>query len=45
MESTLNRTELDHREGDGVAVTLSWDCAENRVIVSVVDAGGGESLS
>ena len=45
MESTLNRIELDRCEGDGVAVTLSWDCAENRIIVTVVDAGSGESLS
>lgn len=44
MESTTNCAELDHRESDGVAVTLSWDCAANRVVVSVVDAGSGESF-
>ena len=44
MESTLNRMELDRCEGDGVAVTLSWECAENRIIVTVVDAGSGESF-
>ena len=44
METTTKRMELDRREGDGVAVTLSWDCAENRVIVSVVDAATRESF-
>ena len=44
MESTTKRMELDRRESNGVAVTLSWECAENRVIVSVVDTGSGESF-
>ena len=44
MDSTTKHMELDYREGDGLAVTLSWDCAANRVIVSVVHAGTGESF-
>jgi hypothetical protein len=44
MENTPKRMELDRRESDGVAVTLSWDCAANRVIVSVVEAATGGSF-
>jgi hypothetical protein len=44
MENKPKRMELDHRESDGVAVTLSWDCVANRVIVSVADTGTGESF-
>jgi hypothetical protein len=44
METTTKRKELDYRENDGVAVTLSWDCAANRVIVSVVEDATGESF-
>ncbi len=44
MESTTKRMELDRRESNGIAVTLVWDCAANRVIVSVVDIGSGEAF-
>ena len=42
METTQQRLELDYREGDGLAVTLAWDCAANRIIVSVAEAATGE---
>lgn len=44
METTTSRLELDYREGDGIAVTLSWDCAANRVVVSVLHAATNESF-
>jgi len=44
MGTTASRLELDYREGDGIAVTLSWDCAANRVIVRVLNPATGESF-
>jgi hypothetical protein len=44
MNTTPKRMELDHREADGVSVTLAWDCAANRVIVSVVEAATGDAF-
>lgn len=34
--------ELDHRESDGLAVTLLWYEESNRVAVRVVDSATGE---
>jgi hypothetical protein len=36
--------ELDHRESDGVSVTLLWYEGSNRVTIHVVDSGTGEEL-
>jgi hypothetical protein len=36
--------ELDHRENDGIAVTLLWYEGTNRVAVRVVDSGTGEEF-
>lgn len=35
--------ELDHRCGDGIDVSLLWDSAANRVLLTVEDRRGGES--
>jgi hypothetical protein len=40
---TLPR-ELDHRETDGVSVTLLWYEQSNRVVVHVADSDTGEEL-
>jgi hypothetical protein len=36
--------ELDHREADGIDVTLLWDSATNQVSVAVVDERSGEAF-
>lgn len=36
--------ELDHRESDGVSVTLLWYEGSNRVTIHVVDSDTGEEL-
>jgi hypothetical protein len=36
--------ELDHRESDGVSVTLLWYEGSNRVTIHVVDSVTGEEL-
>jgi hypothetical protein len=36
--SADTRRELDHRTGDGLAVTLPWDAATDRAVVAVIDA-------
>jgi hypothetical protein len=38
-----DRRELDHRQSDGIDVTLSWSPAHDRLFVSVRD-GGGDSF-
>ena len=40
---TLPR-ELDHRESDGVSVTLLWYEDSNRVTIHVVDSATGEEF-
>lgn len=45
MNETLTiPRELDHRESDGVSVTLLWYEGSNRVTVHVVDSETGEEL-
>jgi hypothetical protein len=45
MNQTLTMPrELDHRESDGVSVTLLWYEDSNRVTVHVVDSGTGEEF-
>jgi hypothetical protein len=45
MNETLTiPRELDHRESDGVSVTLLWYEDSNRVTVHVVDSETGEEL-
>ena len=45
MNETLTKTrELDHRESDGVSVTLLWQEGSNRVTIHVVDSDTGEEL-
>jgi hypothetical protein len=36
--------ELDHRQAEGIGVTLLWDSETNRVFVTVDDARQGVSL-
>jgi hypothetical protein len=36
--------ELDHRNGDGIDVTLLWDPHTDRVSVAVIDERTGEAL-
>lgn len=36
--------ELDHRESDGIAVTLLWYEDSNRVTIRVLDSESGEEL-
>ena len=52
---TRNLAELDHREGDGIAVTLLWDRTTDEIVVRVTDerededfeitCGAGEALT
>lgn len=45
MNETLTiPRELDHRESDGVSVTLLWYEDSNRVTIHVVDSDSGEEL-
>jgi hypothetical protein len=45
MNETLTMPrELDHRESDGVSVTLLWYEDSNRVTIHVVDSGTGEEF-
>jgi carotenoid cleavage dioxygenase-like enzyme len=45
MNETLTiPRELDHRESDGVSVTLLWHEGTNRVTIHVVDSETGEEL-
>jgi hypothetical protein len=48
MAPTLTRTdrarELDHREADGLEVTLVWYPAEQAIAVKVLDTRTGERL-
>jgi hypothetical protein len=45
MNETLTiPRELDHRESDGVSVTLLWHEGSNRVTVRVVDSDTGEEF-
>jgi hypothetical protein len=45
MNETLTiPRELDHRESDGVSVTLLWYEDSNRVTIHVVDSGTGEEF-
>jgi hypothetical protein len=45
MNQTLTMPrELDHRESDGVSVTLLWYEDSNRVTIHVVDSGTGEEF-
>jgi len=37
--------ELDHRNGDGIDVTLLWDPHTDRVSVAVIDERTGEFLT
>jgi hypothetical protein len=37
--------ELDHRNGDGIDVTLLWDPHTDRVSVAVIDERTGEVLT
>lgn len=38
------KRELDHRESDGIAVTLLWDEDDNRVAIRVVDSDSDQEL-
>jgi hypothetical protein len=45
MNETLTTPrELDHRESDGVSVTLLWYEDSNRVTIHVADSDTGEEL-
>jgi hypothetical protein len=45
MNETLTMPrELDHRESDGVSVTLLWHEDSNRVTIHVADSGTGEEF-
>ena len=45
MNETLTMPrELDHRESDGVSVTLLWYEDSNRVTIHVVDPATGEEF-
>jgi hypothetical protein len=45
MNETLTMPrELDHRESDGVSVTLLWYEDSNRITIHVVDSGTGEEF-
>ena len=45
MNQTLTMPrELDHRESDGVSVTLLWNEDSNRVTSHVVDSDTGEEF-
>jgi hypothetical protein len=45
MNETLTMPrELDHRESDGVSVTLLWYEDSDRVTIHVVDSDTGEEL-
>jgi hypothetical protein len=45
MNETLTfPRELDHRESDGVSVTLLWYEDSNRVTIHVVDSDSGEEF-
>jgi hypothetical protein len=44
VNTSTSARELDHRVTDGIHVTLLWYPATNRVTVSVVDQGSGESF-
>jgi hypothetical protein len=45
-EETMNAnlTELDHRQNDGIAVSLLWDRATNQLTVAVSDGPTEESF-
>lgn len=38
------KRELDHRESDGIAVTLLWDEDADRVAIRVVDSDGDQEF-
>lgn len=42
--STTSIHELDHRNGDGIDVTLLWNPGTGRVSLGVIDERSGEAL-
>jgi hypothetical protein len=44
ITSQSSARELDHRNGDGIDVTLLWDPQTHRVSVAVIDERTGEVL-
>jgi hypothetical protein len=44
MQQSTTYTELAHRAGDGVAVSLLWRRSDNRLRVAVADARTGEGF-
>lgn len=44
IHSSDTYRELDHRQFDGISVTLLWEPAADHAIVSVVDAKTDESF-
>jgi hypothetical protein len=44
MQRSTTYTELAHRAGDGVAVTLRWRPNDNRLSVAVADARTGKAF-
>ena len=44
ITSQTSTRELDHRNGDGIDVTLLWDPHTDRVSIAVIDERTGEVL-
>jgi hypothetical protein len=40
----IEASELDHRSGDGIDVTLCWNALTNRLFVAVRDDHGGDLI-
>jgi hypothetical protein len=45
MEHSTTYTELAHRAGDGVVVSLLWRQVDNRLRVTVTDSRTGEDFA